>query len=54
MAIELCLCGSLLFERLQNVCPLDELRFHCLYLAHKTVPGPMLAYRALSLQLVVS
>ena len=24
MEIELCLYGSLLFERLQNVCPLDE------------------------------
>ena len=29
VAIELCLCGSLLFEGLQNVCPLDDDIFLC-------------------------
>ena len=68
MAIELFVCGSLLFERLQNVCPdcawmnkfslfvfgIFKLYLLKMPLAPKTVHVPMLAYSALSIQLVVS
>ena len=68
MAIALFLCGSLLFERLQNVCPdcawmnkfslfvfgIIKLYLLKMRLASKTLPAPMLAYSVLSIQLVVS